>query len=146
MKSYKFDIFTFSYYKLKKITMEENRFNDENLSGGNFNNDLPPMNGSQTLPNSVGILVMGILSIVLCWCYGIIGIALSIISLVLAKKAKELYDQNPGMYSESSFKNMKSGRILSFIGLGLSAAYILFIIVYIVFLGAALTQMPWQMY
>ena len=89
---------------------------------------------------------MGILSIVLCWCYGIIGIALSIISLVLAKKAKELYDQNPGMYSESSFKNMKSGRILSFIGLGLSAAYILFIIVYIVFLGAALTQMPWQMY
>ncbi len=40
----------------------------------------------QELPNSTGVLVLGILSIVFCWCYGIPGLVLGIIALVMSKK------------------------------------------------------------
>ncbi|MBN8695960.1 MAG: hypothetical protein J0L87_05480 [Bacteroidetes bacterium] len=85
------------------------------------------------------------ISIVACFCYGIIGIILAIIALVLASKANTLYQQNPGMYTEASFKNLKAGKICAIIGLCLSALYFIFIIVYIVILGAVFSSMPWEM-
>ena len=91
----------------------------------------------QPIPNSTGALVLGIISIATCWCYGIIGITLGIIGLVLANKGKRLYEENPDAYTEGSYKNLNAGRITSIIGLSLSAAYILFIIVYIFIIGAA---------
>ncbi len=100
-------------------------------------------NMNQNLPNSTGILVMGILSIVFCWCWGIIGIALGIISLVLACKATKLYAEHPELYSEGSFKNMKAGKVCAIIGLCLSGLYVMAIIVYLVFIGAVLTSLPW---
>lgn len=101
--------------------------------------------GGQNLPNSTAVLVLGIISIVACFCYGIIGIILAIIALVLASKANTLYQQNPGMYTEASFKNLKAGKICAIIGLCLSALYFIFIIVYIVILGAVFSSMPWEM-
>ena len=107
-------------------------------------------NMPQTLPNSVGVLVMGIISIATCWCYGLAGLTLGIISLVLAGKAKRLYDENPGMYTESSFKNMRAGRICAIIGVCLSGAYMVFIILYLMIIGAAVgsvfSGMPWDAY
>lgn len=100
--------------------------------------------GQVTLPNSVAILVLGIVSIALCWCYGIIGIACGVIALVLAGKAKALYTENPEAYTESSYKNMNAGRICAIIGTILSALYIVYFIVVILIYGAALTQMPWS--
>ncbi len=107
----------------------------------------------ETLPNSIGVLVMGIISIASCWMYGIPGLTLGIISLVLSKKSKKLYEANPGLYTESSYKNLKAGRTCAIVGVSLSAAYLLFIIfliIYFVFLGLAIGDNifngPWDTY
>jgi len=78
------------------------------------------------LPNSTLILVFGIISIVLCWCYGIIGIPLSIIALVLAGKATKVYAENPEAYT--GFSNVKTGKILAIIGLVLNLIFLAYII------------------
>jgi M penetrans paralogue family 26 len=97
---------------------------------------ITPQN-QQTLPNSVGVLVLGILSIVFCFCYGIIGMTLGIISLIMANKAIKLYLSSPETYSESSYKNVKAGKICAIVGLCLSSVYIIFLIIYIGIIGAA---------
>lgn len=97
------------------------------------------------LPNATPVLVLGILSIVFCWCYGIIGIILGIIAVVLAGKDRKLYEINPSAYSLSSYNNLKGGRICAIIGLSLSILYIVIIIGYFIFIGAMLTSLPWNM-
>ena len=69
------------------------------------------VHSQQNLPNSTGVLVLGILSIVFCFCYGLIGMVLGIIAIVLGNKANKLYNENPTTYSESSYKNMKAGKV-----------------------------------
>lgn len=106
-------------------------------------------NGSQIpmqvqLPNSTAVLVLGIVSIVACFCYGLPGLILGIIALVLASKAKQLYNQNPHMYLESSFKNVQTGRICAIIGLVLAVLSIIFMIIYFLILGFAMSDMNWQ--
>ncbi|MBN2486795.1 MAG: hypothetical protein JXB34_12545 [Bacteroidales bacterium] len=90
----------------------------------------------QQLPNATATLVLGILSIVLCWTWGIIGIVLAIIALVISKKSVVLYNQSPDMYL--GYGNLKAGRIMSIIGLVLSAIYLLYAIIVIAFMGTAL--------
>jgi uncharacterized membrane protein len=80
----------------------------------------------QKLPNSTLILVFGILSIVTCCCYGVIGLIFAIIALVMAKKATELYLENPELYD--GFQNVKTGKILAYIGLGLNIIYLIYVI------------------
>lgn len=91
----------------------------------------------QSLPNATAVLVLGILSIVTCWCYGIIGITLGIIALVLASKSEKLYKETPGNYAEASYKNLKAGKICAIIGTSLSGLYLLIIAIYISIIGAA---------
>ncbi|NQX98325.1 MAG: hypothetical protein HRT73_10680 [Flavobacteriales bacterium] len=91
----------------------------------------------QSLPNATGALVLGILSIVFCFCYGLIGIILGIIGLIMANKALKVYLASPEAFTESSYKNVKAGRICSIIGLCLSSLYIVVIIIYIGIIGAA---------
>ncbi len=98
----------------------------------------------QSLPNATAVLVLGILSIVLCFCYGVVGVILGIIALVLSGKASKLYKSSPSSYTESSYKNMKAGRVCAIIGLSLSSLYLLYFIVVISFYGAILTSMPWE--
>ncbi|MGM0649946.1 MAG: CCC motif membrane protein [Bacteroidota bacterium] len=89
----------------------------------------------QPLPNSGGILAMGIISLVLfCCCYGIISIVLAIIALVLASKAQREYMQNPDLYTISSYKNMRAGRVTAIIGLCL-AALVIFIMLIVLISG-----------
>jgi len=90
----------------------------------------------QQLPNSTAALVLGIISIAMCWCYGIVGIVLGIIGLVMGNKAVSLYRQSPGVYAEASYKNANAGKICSIIGLVLGVLTIVFVIIYIVILGA----------
>ena len=80
----------------------------------------------EQLQNSTLILILGILSIVTCCCYGVIGLILGIVTLVLAKKATAIYAQNPDLYT--GFQNVKIGRILAIIGLVLSVLYMIFTI------------------
>jgi hypothetical protein len=100
------------------------------------------------VPNSTAVLVLGILSIVTCWCLGIVGLTLGIIALVLANKSNKMYLANPSEYSEASYKNMKAGKICAIVGTSLSGLYVVYVIVYVVFIGAALgtmfTTMPWK--
>jgi M penetrans paralogue family 26 len=97
------------------------------------------------LPNATAVLVLGILSIVFCFCYGFIGLVLGIIALVLASKDKKLYAAYPGEYSEGSFKNLKAGRICAIIGLILSALFIVYVIVIIGIIGFSALSDPQQL-
>jgi hypothetical protein len=90
-----------------------------------------PMSIQMPLPNSTAVLVLGILSIPTCCCYGVVGLILAIIAVVLASSANKTYLLNPGNYTENSYKNLKAGKICAWIGLGLAIlaiAYFIFII------------------
>ena len=72
---------------------------------------------------------MGIISIVgSLVCCGPFAIIFSIIGLVKAKKAEALYTENPEIYSD--YSNVKTGRILSYVGLALSLIMLIFFIIY----------------
>lgn len=88
----------------------------------------------QKLPNSTLILVFGILSILTCCCYGIIGLVLGIVAIVLANKATKIYAENPEDYT--GFSNVKTGRILAIIGVILSVCYLLAVIYFYATVGA----------
>ncbi|AVR46740.1 hypothetical protein C7S20_16520 [Christiangramia fulva] len=85
------------------------------------------------LPNSTLILVFGILSILGCCCYGVLGVVFGIIALVMSKRAIEIYNADPELYT--GFQNVKTGRILAIIGLALSAISIIASIIGLVFFG-----------
>lgn len=97
--------------------------------------------GTKKVPNNVGILVLGICSIFPgCFCYAIPGIVCGIIALVMSSKANKLIQANPGMYDESSKQLVKAGKICAIVGLSLSVLYFLFLLIYFIFVGAALTS------
>ncbi|WP_310555394.1 CCC motif membrane protein [Flavobacterium sp.] len=76
----------------------------------------------QKLPNATAVLILGIFSILTCCCYGVLGLILGIVALVLAKKDLALYAQNPELYSD--YSNLNTGKILAIIGIVLSAIYL----------------------
>ncbi len=126
--------------------MEENNFSNQSpQQGQNVNQSFNPQYNQIPVPNSAAVLVLGILSIVLCFCYGLIGMTLGIIALVLASKGTTIYKANPNAYSLSSYNNLKAGKICAIIGVVLSAIYLIFIVIYILILGAAFAAMPWDM-
>ncbi|WP_299391585.1 CCC motif membrane protein [uncultured Gelidibacter sp.] len=88
----------------------------------------------QQLPNSTLILVFGIISIVTCCCYGVIGLPLGIIALVMANKATALYASNPELYT--GFQNVKTGKILAIIGIVLNSIFLLYVIYMFATLGS----------
>jgi hypothetical protein len=73
----------------------------------------------RNLPNGTAVLILGILSIVTCCCYGIVGLILGIIALVLANKDLKLFKESPELYL--NYKNLNIGRILGIIGIVLSS-------------------------
>jgi hypothetical protein len=77
------------------------------------------------LPNATAVLVLGILSIVVCFITGIIA-------LVLANKDMALYNANPGVYSPSSLSNIKTGRICAIVGIALQLVGLIIYIIFIV--------------
>ena len=97
------------------------------------------------LPNAQAVLVLGIVSIVLCWCHGIIGLILAIIALVLANKDLALYNQNPDSYTQSSYSNLKSGRTIAIIGLVLAGVFFFFMVILLLFFGLNFAFFPWEM-
>ena len=82
----------------------------------------------QPVPNSTGVLVLGILSIVGCFVYGIIGLVCGIIALVLANKGNEMYQSNPQSYTPASYSNLKAGKVCAIVGTVLSAIVFLFMV------------------
>lgn len=80
----------------------------------------------QKLPNATIVLIFGILSILGCCCWGIVGIIFGGIALYLAKKDTALYTANPELYY--GYDNLKTGKILAIIGLVLSIASLIYTI------------------
>ena len=99
--------------------------------------------GQVPVPNSTAVLVLGIVSIALCWCYGIVSLTCGIIALVLANKAMAAYNANTSAYTLSSFNNLKGGKICAIIGLSLGALYLVVVVIYLVILGTAFSMIPW---
>ncbi|MEO2051413.1 CCC motif membrane protein [Flagellimonas beolgyonensis] len=92
----------------------------------------------QPLPGASTVLTMGILSIVgTLFCCGPFGAIFSIIGLVKAKTANQLYLQSPENYTD--YSNVKTGKILSYIGLALSLIYLVLFILYFGFIVAMIT-------
>ena len=67
------------------------------------------------LPNATAALVLGALSLVFCWCYGIIGLVLGILAVVLASAPRN------------------AGRICGIIGICIGAIILMAVILVVVF-------------
>ncbi len=85
------------------------------------------------LPNATAVMILGILSLVTCCCYGIFGLIFSGIALILANKDMKLYKENPELYS--NYGNLNTGRIIAIIGLILSSIFILYLVYLIYSIG-----------
>ena len=105
---------------------------DDLLDGSNSNNTMP-----EPVPNVTAVLVLGIISIVGCFLYGIPGLICGIISLSLHRKDKSVYLSNPEKY-DASFRTSKAGFICGIIGVVLSALYIIVLL----FVVAGLMSAP----
>ena len=86
----------------------------------------------EKLPNFIAILVLGIVSIVGCYPFGIPGLICGIIALSLWNKNNRLYQSNPDHYASYSYRNAKAGRVCAIIGICVSSAWILFFLFAIV--------------
>jgi hypothetical protein len=104
--------------------------------------------GQPVLPNSTAALVLGIISIPTCSCYGIPGLACGIIAIIFGSKAVKLYKVNPGVYTLSSYNNANAGKICGIIGVSLSALFVLYVIIIAVIWGTVMTSVfsgiPWD--
>ncbi len=89
------------------------------------------------LPNSTAVLVLGIISITTCWCWGAPGLACGIVALVLASKGEKQYNNEPNLYKPGSYSNLKAGKICAIIGICLSGITFLSVFVKLIF-GAVL--------
>jgi len=87
----------------------------------------------QKLPNSTTSLVLGICSILTCCCYGVIGLPLGIIAVVLGNKAIKLNNENPDLYE--GVKNASTGKTLGIVGIVLNVIFIAYIIWVISMIG-----------
>jgi uncharacterized protein YqhQ len=91
-----------------------------------------PSFGEAQLPNASATMVLGILSIVVCFVCGIIALAIS-------SKDLQMYRANPENYSLASYNSLKTGRICAIVGLCLQ---IVGIIIYMIVIAAFISSNP----
>ncbi|WP_445384550.1 CCC motif membrane protein [Robiginitalea sp. IMCC44478] len=83
----------------------------------------------QPLPGASTAMTMGIISIVgALVCCGPFAAIFSIIGLSSAKKAEIAYNENPELYG--GIENVKTSKVLSYVGLGLSLVMLVLAIIY----------------
>lgn len=112
-------------YQQQDYSKQQNSF-----SNSNTNSRANSYSGIRlNIPNSGGILSLGILSILsICCCGGFLAPILSIIALVMASKSLKTYHQNPDYYTISSLNNIKAGKITAIIGLVLAGFFLIYIV------------------
>ncbi|VXB74482.1 conserved hypothetical protein [Flavobacterium sp. 9AF] len=81
---------------------------------------------NQKLPNATAVLILGIFSILTCCCYGVIGLILGIVGLLISRKDLLMYKENPSLYV--NYNNLNIGRILCIIGIALNVLYLIYTI------------------
>lgn len=129
----------------RRKEIEEEKAYAQNINNSNSSNySQPPPNNprqniyqyQQNLPNASAILTLGILSILtICCCGSFVPTIFAVIALAMASKPLQLYKQNPGQYTYSSYNNIKTGRICAIIGLVLSILVLIIFILNMVFNG-----------
>jgi len=92
----------------------------------------------QKLDGSTAGLILGILSIVTCPAYGIIGLILGIIGLAQSNNAIRKHQEFPDYFD--GIETAKAGRILSIIGIILSSLMILILIIWIFAIASLVTN------
>ncbi|MEJ6777208.1 MAG: CCC motif membrane protein [Crocinitomicaceae bacterium] len=108
-----------------------------NVSSVDLGND--NQNEKETLPNATAVLVLGIMSIVGCLFYGVVGLICGVIALILHKRNKEVYATNPLKYA-ASWENARAGYVCAIIGVSISALYfIYFMIVFFIAIAVVST-------
>ncbi len=75
----------------------------------------------QQAPYGIATLILAILSLPLCMCYGF-GILLAIVALILGIMGTKAYNQNPEQYINNS--NNKIGKIIAIISIILNVIFI----------------------
>jgi hypothetical protein len=99
---------------------QQPNYNQQQQQQPNYNQQNPNPVFQSKVPNSIGVLILGILSILVICCSGpFIGPILAIIAIILAAKGKKIYKQNPDLYTIGSFKNLKAGQVCAIIGLAI---------------------------
>ncbi len=90
-------------------------------------------NEKKELPNATTVLTLGILSLVLFWLYGLVSLILGIIAWIMGNNERRIYLESPGVYSEASLRNVRTGRTCAIIAVCLATFTILFVI--LLFMG-----------
>lgn len=109
---------------------QEDPFIDDHFSKkqqGSQGNTASASIGIAQLPDSNTVLVLGIISIVGAFCYGIVGMIVGIIALAMVGRPERAYRAAPGNYSISSYNNLKAGKVCAIIGVSISAVYLVVI-------------------
>ncbi len=109
--------------------------------GAGYRQEAPPVN----LPNANLILILGILSILLCWWHfvSVAGIAMGLIALVMANRELRLYESRPEAYTVSSMNTVRTGRTCAMIGLVISV--LVFSMVVLLIFGILVSLPFWGM-
>lgn len=87
----------------------------------------------QKLSFALPVIILGIFSILFCWCYGVFGLLLNIIALILAHINTKSYKENPDLYS--NYSSLKVGKVINYIGLILNILFLIFIIWFFMLIG-----------
>ena len=82
----------------------------------------------EQLPGASNAVTMGVVGLILSFCCWPAGIIFSIIGLSGANKADKLHQTNPGAYS--GHENVKTAKILAYIGIALSIIFLILSILY----------------
>lgn len=79
-----------------------------------------PYGYKKELPNDQAILLLGIFSIVLIFCCGLLGLILGIIAVVLGGQSRKTYQYSQSEYSSQSSNKVNAGYIMGWIAIGLN--------------------------
>lgn len=90
----------------------------------------------QPLPGASNVFTFGIIALVTSLvCCGPFAAIFSIIALSKAKKATQIYNDSPELYND--FNNVKTGKILAYIGLAIA---IIMLILWILYFGVIIAM------
>ncbi len=103
----------------------ENHFGGQSNTNTFTGNTATTGTFGETLPDSTAVLVLGILAIIGSFCYGVVGLILGIIAVAIAGKPDRMYKENPTRFTQSSYSNLKAGKVCGIIGICISGVFIL---------------------
>ncbi len=105
--------------------MENNNDLSSNWSSGGNTTGMGKALDGASLSQTLGIVGLCISVILGCLGCGLVGFILSIVAFFKGKSAVATYEANPSEYTEQSYKQAKTGKLLGLIGLILGIVVII---------------------